>query len=50
MELRARLGIGEGGEGSCNKRRERVLCELGVCGRGNFATFPSAVTSDKAVV
>ena len=50
MELRAGRGIGEGGEASCNKRRESVVCELGVRGRGDFATFPWAGTSDKAVV
>ena len=50
MELRARLGIGEGGEASCNKRRERVLCEVRMRGRGNFAICAQTGTDDKAVV
>ena len=50
MELRARLGIGESGEESGNKRRERVRCEVGMRGRGNFATCGETGTGDKAVV
>jgi hypothetical protein len=36
MELRARLGIGERGKESGSESRERVLCEVGMRGRGNF--------------
>jgi hypothetical protein len=50
MELRARLGIGERAEESGSERRERVLCEVGMRGRGNFATWMQAGTGDKAVV
>jgi hypothetical protein len=37
MELWARLGIGECGEESGSESRERVLCEVGMRGRGDFA-------------
>jgi hypothetical protein len=50
MELRARLGIGEGTEESGSERRRRVLCEVGSRGRGNFATCMRAGIGDKAVV
>jgi hypothetical protein len=50
MELRARLGIDEGGEESGSERRERVLCEVGMRGRGNFAPCMHAGSGDKAVV
>ena len=50
MELRARLGIGERREESGDKRRERVLCEVGMRGRGNFAICGQTGTGDKAVV
>ena len=50
MELRARLDIGEGGEESGKKRRERVLCEVRLRGRGNFAICAQTGTDDKAVV
>ena len=50
MELRARLGIGERGEKSGNKRRERVQCEVRMRGRGNFAICAQTGTDDKAVV
>ena len=50
MELRARLGIGERGKASGNKRRERVLCKVRMRGRGNFAICAQTETGDKAVV
>ena len=61
MELRARVGIGERGEGSGSKRRERVLCEVGMRGsydyahriayrQGNSAICPQTGTGDEAVV
>ena len=50
MELRARVGIGERGEGSGSKRQERLLCEVGMLGRGNSAICPQTGTGDKAVV
>jgi hypothetical protein len=34
MDLRARLGTGERGEGSGNERRETLLCEVGMRGSG----------------
>jgi hypothetical protein len=40
MELRARLGTDERGKESGNVRRETLLCEERMRGRGNFATFP----------
>jgi hypothetical protein len=50
MELRARLGIDERGEESGSERRERVLWEIGMRGRGNFAICAQAGAGDKAVV
>ena len=50
MELRARLGIGERGEVTGKKRRERVLCKLGMRGRCNLALWAQTGTGDKAVV
>ena len=50
MELRARLGTGEGGEKSGNKRRGRVLCDVGMRGRGNFVIWAQTGTDEKAVV
>jgi hypothetical protein len=50
MELWSRLGTDERGEESGSEGRERVLCELGMGGRGNFAICMQAGTSDKAVV
>ena len=50
MELRARVGIGERGGASGSKRRERVLCEVGMRGRGNSAICPHTGTGDKALV
>jgi hypothetical protein len=50
MELRARLGLGERG-GECGiERRERVLCEVSMRGRGNFASCMLPRIGDKAVV
>jgi hypothetical protein len=50
MELRARLGLGEGGGECGSKRPERVLCEVGMRGRGNFASRMLRRMGDKAVV
>ena len=50
MELGARLGTGEGGEESGNGRRETLLREVGMRGRGNFALWAQTGTGDKAVV
>jgi hypothetical protein len=50
MELRARVGIGERGKESENEARERVLCEIRMRGRGNFAIWAQTGTGDKAVV
>jgi hypothetical protein len=50
MELRAKLGIGERGEESGSDRRERVLYEVGLRGRGNFAICAQAGAGDKGVV
>jgi hypothetical protein len=50
MELRARLGLGERGGECGSKRRERVLYEVGMRGRGNFASCMLARIGDKAVV
>ena len=50
MELRARLGVGEREEGSGNEERERVLCKVGMGGRGNFAICAQTGTGDKGVV
>ena len=38
------------GEESGNERRERLLCEVGMRGRGNFAICAQTGTGDKAVV
>jgi hypothetical protein len=50
MEPGARLGIGERGEESGNARRETLLCEAGIDGRGDFAICAQPATGDKAVV
>jgi hypothetical protein len=50
MELRSRLGIGEPGEESGSERGERVLREVGMRVRGNFAICMQAGAGDKAVV
>ena len=50
MELRAKLGVREGGEESGSDRRERVLYEVGMGGRGNFAICARAGAGEKAVV
>ena len=50
MELRARLGTGERGEGSGNERREKLLCEVGMRRRDNFVLCAQSTTGDKAVV
>jgi hypothetical protein len=50
MELGARVGIGERGEGSGSKRRERVRCEVGMRERGSFAICGETGTGDEAVV
>jgi hypothetical protein len=50
MELQARLGVGEREEGSGNEKRERVLCKVGMRGRGNFAICAQTGTGDKGVV
>jgi hypothetical protein len=46
MELRARLGIGEGRERSGNERRKTLLCEVGMHGRGNCALCAQTRTAD----
>jgi hypothetical protein len=50
MELRARLGLDERGGECGSERRERVLREVGVRGRGNFASCMLTRVGDKAVV
>ena len=50
MELRARLGTGEGGEESGKGRRETLPGKVGMRGRGNFALRAQTGTADKAVV
>ena len=50
MELRARLGTGEGGEESGNGRRETLPGKVGMRGRGNFAPCMHAGGGYKAVV
>jgi hypothetical protein len=50
MELWARLGVGERRGESGSERRERVVCEAGMRGRGNFAICMRAGIGDKAVV
>ena len=50
MELRARFGLGEPRKWSGSDRRERVLCEVGICGMGNFATCTQGETGDEAVI
>jgi hypothetical protein len=50
LELWARLGIGKRGEESGSERWERMLCEVGMLGRGNFAIRMQAGTGDKRVV
>ena len=47
MELRARLGTGERGEESGNERREKLLCEVGMRRRSNFAICAQARTGEK---
>jgi hypothetical protein len=47
MELRARLGMRERGEEFGSDRRERVLYEVGMRGRGNFAICARAGAGDK---
>ncbi len=37
MELRVKLATDERGKESGNERRETLLCEVGMRGRGNFA-------------
>jgi hypothetical protein len=50
MELEAGLGIGERVEECGSGRWERVQCEVGIDGRGKFATCMLAGIGDKAVV
>ena len=50
MELRARFGTGEGGEESGMERRETLLREVGMRGRGKSALCAQPGTADKAVV
>ena len=50
MELRAKLGMRERGEESGKGRRETLLCEVGMGGRGNFAFCGPAGTGDEGVV
>ena len=50
MELWARLGLGERGGESGSERGERVLWEVGMRGRGNFASCMLTRIGDKAVV
>jgi hypothetical protein len=50
MELRERFGTGEGGEESGNWRRETLLREVRMRGRGNSALCAQPGTGDKALV
>jgi hypothetical protein len=50
MELPARLGAGERGEECGNERRETLLREVGMGGRGNSALCAQPGTADKAVI
>jgi hypothetical protein len=50
MELRARFCIGERGEEPGNERRETLLREVGMGGRGNSALCAQPGTAEKAVV
>src|ERR1700685_622850 len=50
MELWPRLGVVERRRESGSEGRERVLCEVGMRGRGNFASCMLTRIGDKAVV
>ena len=50
MELRARLGFGEGRDESGSGSRSGVRCEVDVCERGNFATCMQPGMRDRTVV
>ena len=50
MELGSRVGTGEQGEESGNERRETLLREVGMGGRGNSALCAQPGTAEKAVV
>jgi len=50
MELRARLRTGERGEESGMERRETLLREVGMRGRGDSALYAQPGTADQAVV
>ncbi len=49
MELEARFGTGDRGEEFGNERRETLLREVGMGGRGNSALCAQRGTAEKAV-
>jgi hypothetical protein len=50
MELWARLGTGERGEEPGDERREKLVCEVGMRGMGNFVLCGQTRSGDKGVV
>src|SRR5580658_3138115 len=49
MEVRVRLGLGGRGGECGSERGERVLCEVGMRGRGNLGSCMLTRIGDKAV-